>query len=158
MSEYQILNFILRVGPVTSILKRFQVDTTSKSMWKPIPKLTLFSVFFTSPGVAMGGADMALWTNLVTLPQSRECRDVKKLYRNNGHNVIHHGTSTNQLEKLFHTLFWMILVTINVVPPIQATYRVFEPLTPDYCWNKYILVIRISKHLPRACSQWIFSV
>ena len=43
--------------------------------------------------------------------------------------IIYHGTSTNQLEKLFHTHFWVILVTINDVPPIQATYRVFEPLT-----------------------------
>ena len=68
-------------------------------------------------------------TNLGTLPQSRECRDAKKLYRNNGHIIIHHRTSINQLEKLFHTHFWVILVTFNDVPPIQATYRVFEPLT-----------------------------
>ena len=71
-------------------------------------------------------------TNLGTLPQSRECRDVKKLYRNNGHIIIHHGTSINQLEKLFQTHFWVILVIINEVPPIQLTppqNRVFEPLT-----------------------------
>ena len=71
-------------------------------------------------------------TNLGTLPQSRECRDVKKLYRNNGHIIIHHGTSINQLEKLFQTHFWVILVIINEVPPIQLTppqNRVFVPLT-----------------------------
>ena len=68
-------------------------------------------------------------TNLGTLPQSRECRDAKKLYINNGHIIIHHRTSINQLEKLFHTHFWVILVTFNDVPPIQARYRVFEPLT-----------------------------
>ena len=45
-----------------------------------------------------------------------------------------HGTSTNQLEKLFHTHFWVILVRISVVPPIQLIppqNRVFEPLTSD---------------------------
>ena len=71
-------------------------------------------------------------TNLGTLSQSRECQDVKKLYRYNGHIIIHHGTSTNQLEKLFQTHFWVILVTFNDVPPIQLTppqNRVFEPLT-----------------------------
>ena len=71
-------------------------------------------------------------TNLETLPQSRECRDVKKLYRNNGHIIIHHGTSINQLEKLLQTHFWVIPVIINDAPPIQLTppqNRVFEPLT-----------------------------
>ena len=93
-------------------------------------------------------------TNLETLPQSRECRDVKKLYRNNGHIIIHHGTSTNQLEKLFHTHFWVILVRISVVPPIQLIppqNRVFVPLTVARVpWVKSPLVTRV-RLLSRGC-------
>ena len=36
-------------------------------------------------------------TNLGTLPQCRECRDVKKLYRNNGHIGILHGKHSHSL-------------------------------------------------------------
>ena len=78
-------------------------------------------------------------TNLGTLSQSRECQDVKKLYRYNGRNIIHHGTSTNQLEKLFQTHFWVILVTFNDVPPIQLT-------PPQNTCSGTVQILRESKH------------
>ena len=93
-------------------------------------------------------------TNLGTLPQSRECRDAKKLYRNNGYFIIHHRVFSKHNLAVVYTKFEVKRSILEGCMPIQTENPVFETLTvvPHFTHLPSISAVR-SQRKRQSCLQ-----